>query len=680
VLDAGCAPVQQSVLDIDDLSVTLQTRQGRLPAVEQVDLRIAPGETLCLVGESGSGKTVTAMSVMRLVDTKGGRITQGAIRLEGRNLAELTQRQMSELRGRRIGIVFQDPMTAFDPVFTVGRQIAEVVQRHQRVGRSEALARAMELLGSVHIPDPVSRAKQHPHELSGGMLQRAMIAMALACGPSLLIADEPTTALDVTIQAQVLTLLRSLQAENGMSILLITHDFGIAAEMADRVAVMYAGRIVEEDEVGAIFARPAHPYTRALLASIIGVMRPHGSSRGGARLEAIEGALPGLADLPLGCRFHPRCQRASTRCSVEAPPQVRTETGQIACWHPYDEPLPDRLPAAQPYANGAASSQGGAAPTLLRAEALTKTYTLGSAWFGRKKNLRAVDGVSLDIARGETLGLVGESGSGKSTLGRLLLHLERPSSGRVMLDGQDLGRLPGKQLRAARRHMQVVFQDPYGSIDPRWSLGNIIAEPLLVHETLTKSQRRARVRSLLAEVGLDPAWDTRFPHQLSGGQRQRVAIARAIALRPRFVLADEALSALDASVQAQVVNLLQDLKERLGLTYLFIAHGLHVVRRLSDRVGVMYLGRLVEIGPAEEVFRHPAHPYTQALIAAIPAPDPSRRKEFVAIPGEIAASGERPAGCRFHPRCAFAAARCREEAPQLESVTDSRTVACHFPL
>jgi peptide/nickel transport system ATP-binding protein len=666
--------VQQSVLEIDDLSVALTTRQGKLPAVEQVDLRIAPGETLCLVGESGSGKTVTAMSVMRLIDRKGGRITQGAIRLEGRNLASLTQREMSELRGRRIGIVFQDPMTAFDPLFTVGRQIAEVVQRHQRVGRAEAFARAVALLGSVHIPNPGARARQHPHELSGGMLQRAMIAMALACGPSLLIADEPTTALDVTIQAQVLMLLRSLQIENGMSILLITHDFGIAAEMADRVAVMYAGRIVEEDEVGAIFARPAHPYTRALLASIIGVMRPRG-----ARLDAIEGALPGLGDLPPGCRFHPRCQHAGARCAVEQPAPTPTDTGHVACWHPYQEVLADPL-AAEPAAVQEAARPRAPSPTLLRAETLTKTYALASGWFGPRAVVRAVDGVSLDIEQGETFGLVGESGSGKSTLGRLLLHLERPTSGRVFLDGVDLGALPAAKLRAARRHMQVVFQDPYGSIDPRWSLGDIIAEPLEVHETLSKAERRARVQSLLAEVGLDPAWDTRFPHQLSGGQRQRVAIARAIALRPRFVLADEALSALDASVQAQVVNLLRDLKEKLGLTYLFIAHGLHVVRRLSDRVGVMYLGRLVEIGPAEEVFRNPAHPYTQALIAAIPEPDPSRRREFRPIAGEIAAAGSRPSGCRFHPRCAFAVARCREEEPQLAAVAENRSVACHFPV
>jgi peptide/nickel transport system ATP-binding protein len=498
--------------------------------------------------------------------------------------------------------------------------------------------------------------------------------MALACGPSLLIADEPTTALDVTIQAQVLMLLRSLQIENGMSILLITHDFGIAAEMADRVAVMYAGRIVEEDEVGAIFARPAHPYTRALLASIIGVMRPRG-----ARLDAIEGALPGLGDLPPGCRFHPRCQHAGARCAVEQPAPTPTDTGHVACWHPYQEVLADPL-AAEPAAVQEAARPRAPSPTLLRAETLTKTYALASGWFGPRAVVRAVDGVSLDIEQGETFGLVGESGSGKSTLGRLLLHLERPTSGRVFLDGVDLGALPAAKLRAARRHMQVVFQDPYGSIDPRWSLGDIIAEPLEVHETLSKAERRARVQSLLAEVGLDPAWDTRFPHQLSGGQRQRVAIARAIALRPRFVLADEALSALDASVQAQVVNLLRDLKEKLGLTYLFIAHGLHVVRRLSDRVGVMYLGRLVEIGPAEEVFRNPAHPYTQALIAAIPEPDPSRRREFRPIAGEIAAAGSRPSGCRFHPRCAFAVARCREEEPQLAAVAENRSVACHFPV
>jgi peptide/nickel transport system ATP-binding protein len=662
-----------AILDISGLSVSLATPQGPVTAVDHLDLQIAPGETVCLVGESGSGKTVTALSVMRLIDAKGGRLAGGEVRLEGRNLAALSQRQMSELRGRQIGIVFQDPMTALDPLFTIGRQIAEVIQRHERVGRAVARARAIALLRRVHVPEAERRFEQYPHEFSGGMRQRAMIAMALACGPRLLIADEPTTALDVTIQAQILTLLRELQAENGMAILLITHDFGIAAEMADRVAVMYAGRVVEDAPVLTIFQRPAHPYTRALLGSIIGVTRPRGE-----RLGSIPGSLPGLSQLPPGCRFHPRCNRATAQCEMTAPPLVAHEAGHVACWHKIDGALPRSL-AASLEAPPEKRVQQIAAP-LIEAKALTKTYDLGSKWLAAAHSVRAVDGVSFDIRQSETFGLVGESGCGKSTLGRLLLHLERPSSGKVVFDGTELGTLNAAALRRERQHMQMVFQDPYGSIDPRWNLGDIIAEPLTVHEDVPKAERLERVQGLLAEVGLDPGWHTRFPHQLSGGQRQRVAIARAIALRPRFVLADEALSALDASVQAQIVNLLQDLKERWGLTYLFIGHGLHVVRRLSDRVGVMYLGRLVETGPSEDVFRHPAHPYTRALIAAIPEADPARRRALQAIPGDIESALNRPFGCRFNARCSAATARCREEEPALVPTGGDRAVACHYPL
>jgi peptide/nickel transport system ATP-binding protein len=651
-----------NLLAVDGLSVAL----GKLTAVDRFSLVIGAHETVCLVGESGSGKTVTAMSVMRLIEAKGGRLTEGEIRLEGRNIAALSQRDMTELRGRKIGIVFQDPMTAFDPLFTVGHQIAEVVRRHDGASRREANARAVELLRRVHLAEPELRARQYPHELSGGMRQRAMIAMALACGPRLLIADEPTTALDVTIQAQILMLLRQLQAETGMAILLITHDPGIAAEMADRVAVMYAGRIVEDAPVAEIFARPAHPYTRGLLRSIRGVM---GDRR--TRLEPIPGQLPPLTELPNGCRFHPRCSTATAACSSAAPALLPHGAGHVACWHPAREPMP--VLAAAPARSAAPRV---ATTALLTATALRKHYVLGHG--GRAQLLRAVDGVSLSIAQGETMGLVGESGSGKSTLGRLLLHLEKPDDGQVVFAGQALATLQPDALRRARRDMQMIFQDPMSSLDSRWRIGDIIAEPLVAHERLRAGERRDRARALLEEVGLNPDWADRRPDRLSGGQRQRVAIARAIALRPRFVLADEALSALDASVQAQVVNLLLDLKERLALTYLFIGHGLHMVRRLSDRIGVMYLGRLVEIGPAEEVFRAPAHPYTQALVAAIPEPDPARRQVFRAVAGEIP-SAAAAAGCAFAPRCPRARARCLEEAPAVREIALLREAACHEP-
>lgn len=614
-----------ALLHLDDLSVDLRTRAGRVNALDAIDLSIGAGETVCLVGESGSGKTVTAMSVLRLIDHKGGKIRQGAVNFEGRDLARLSQRRMNDLRGRRIGIIFQEPMTAFDPLFTVGAQIIEVIQRHLGLGTRAARKKAIALLERVHIPKPELRIDQYPHELSGGMRQRAMIAMALACEPSLLIADEPTTALDVTIQAEILRLLKELQAETGMAILLITHDLGIAATVADRVVVLYAGRIVEDAPVEQLFERPAHPYTRGLLQSVIGDELVPGS-----RLPAIEGGIPDLAHLPSGCRFHPRCPRATRQCELAPPPLEQNGAGRIACWHPHDDErtLPVQGVFAQARSLPAIDVER---VPLVRATDLHKHYRLGSRWFGADRSgVHAVDGVSLDLHEGETFGLVGESGSGKSTLGRLLLKLEDATSGTIEFQGRDLTTLPGQELRGLRRHMQMIFQDPYGSLDPRWTVSAIIGEPLAVHDNLSRSERKERVRALLELVGLDPRWDERLPHQLSGGQRQRVAIARAIALNPRFIVADEAVSALDVSVRAQIVNLLQDLKEKLGLTYLFIGHDLSLVRHMSDRIGVMYQGKLVEVGPAEEVFRDPAHPYTRKLLAAIPKLDPVARRPLPA--------------------------------------------------
>ena len=521
------------------------------------------------------------------------------------------------------------------------------------------------------LTDPDLRVNQHPHELSGGMRQRAMIAMALACDPLLLIADEPTTALDVTIQAQILHLLKDLQAENHMAILLITHDLGVAAAIADRVVVMYAGRVAEQGAVEQIFARPAHPYTRGLLRSVLGALAPRGEP-----LPAIAGAIPTLSDQPSGCRFHPRCERASVQCRLAVPPLQAHGLGQVACWHPHEDAVvvPDPvqgLPVAQvPRDPG---------PTLVEISDLSRHYTSGSRWSrGGQRVVRAVDGVSLAIREGETFGLVGESGSGKSTLGRLILHLEAPSTGSVHFAGTDLASLGKGDLRALRREMQVVFQDPYGSLDARWTIGRILAEPLAVHGIGTGAERAERAAALLDLVGLDPSLINRYPHQLSGGQRQRIAIARAIALGPRFLVADEAVSALDVSVRAQVLNLLQDIRERLGLTYLFIGHDLHVVRHVSDRIGVMYLGRLVEVGPADELFRAPAHPYTQALIAAIPEPDPRLRHAPPRLSGEIPSPSNLPTGCRFHTRCPVATARCRAEDPLARVIAPDRIVACHL--
>jgi peptide/nickel transport system ATP-binding protein len=659
-----------TLLELHDLSVSLQTGAGPTEIVRSIGLGVGAGEIVCLVGESGSGKTLTALSITRLVDYRGGKITQGEILLDGRNLAQLSQNQMSELRGDKIGLVFQEPMTAFDPLFSIGEQIVEVLVRHRGLNRKAARAEAAALLARVKLPDPQLRVDQYPHQLSGGMLQRAMIAMALACGPELLIADEPTTALDVTIQAQILQLLLDIRAETGLSILLITHDLGVAASIADRVAVMYSGRIVENGPVAQILAQPAHPYTRGLLQSVIG-----GHLRRGERLYAIPGTVPSLTDLPSGCHFHPRCAKASERCRSEVPPLARTDASELACWHPHREPIAIRQNQA-----GAPVAVSTPGRVLFDVQDVHKHYRAGGGWPGlHRPVLRALDGVSFQIREKEVFGLVGESGSGKSTLARVLLQLERATAGRIDFDGEDITRFTQARLRRARRDMQMIFQDPHGSVDPRWKIGDIIGEPLAVHEGFNAAERREKVILLMRQVGLDPAWVDRHPHQLSGGQKQRAAIARAIALKPRFVLADEAVSALDVSVRAQIINLLQDFKEELGLTYLFIGHSLELMRHISDRIGVMYLGRLVEIAPADALFRQPAHPYTRGLIDSIPSLDPARRKQG-GIGGEIPSPTQPPGGCRFHTRCPFAAARCREEDPQLAAYADQRAVACHFPL
>jgi peptide/nickel transport system ATP-binding protein len=653
-----------ALLDIRALSVAAQRKAGPVGLVDAVSLAIAPGEIICLAGESGSGKSLTALSVMRLAEYRGAALVQGEIRFEGRDLARLSQAEMSALRGRRIGLISQEPMAAFDPLFPIGAQIAEVLVRHLGLGRAQARARGVELLARVKVPDPAVRAAQYPHELSGGLLQRALIALALACDPALLIADEPTTALDVTIQAQILDLLKEISADSNLSVLLITHDLGAASRIADHVAVMYAGRIAESGPAAAILARPVHPYTQGLLRAVI-----NETSTQGGRLHAIPGSMPAAHEFPAGCRFHPRCAQSSARCATERPPLTLAGETEVACWHQQILPPIATVPAAPACATPAQK------PVLVQAERLTRHYQLHGA---SAKILRAVDDVSLSINEGEVFGLVGESGSGKSTLARLLLQIEPPTSGKVLFAGEDLARLAPSALRRARRDMQMIFQDPAGSLDPRWRIGESIAEPLRIYDVDNATGRHARVAELLRQVGLDAGWAGRLPHRLSGGQRQRVAIARAIALRPRFIVADEAVSALDVSVRAQIVNLLQDIKTALGLTFLFIGHDLALMRHISDRIGIMYLGRLVEIGPANEAFRAPAHPYTRGLIASIPVIGQAPRAALLA--GELPSATNPPPGCRFHTRCPLATPRCRDEEPVLTAQGGGRAVACHFPL
>lgn len=671
------------LLDLQHVTVDFQSKNGLLTAIRDVSLQIKAGETVCLVGESGSGKTITSKAIMRLIDYEHGQISEGNIVLDGVNLTKLSQHELRGLRGKKMAMIFQEPMAAFDPVFTIGNQIMEAILEHQQVKKDVAWKQAIHLLERVGIPEPALRMKQYPNELSGGMLQRAMIAMALACGPELLIADEPTTALDVTIQSQILQLLQELKAEYQMSILLITHDMGIAAEMADRIIVMYAGRVVEQATSEQLFEKPHHPYTRGLLRSITTI-----DSHRGNRLFSIEGSIPPLTDMPSGCRFHPRCPYATQKCLLDEPPLFEINGRQTACWHGEQlvesedgigksEVMPPIAVIEPKHDQHHSTLQR---QLLFDVKGLSKAYPVGKGLLQRASSLiHAVDDVSFTIEKGETFGLVGESGSGKSTLGRVLLQLEKASKGSIRFQGLELTQLKTAELQKVRRDMQVIFQDPYGSVNPRWQIGDIIGEPLMVHEDLDATVRRERVEALLEAVGLKRGWYERYPHEFSGGQRQRIGIARAIALNPSFVLADEAVSALDVSVQAQIVNLMQDLQRDLGLTYLFIAHGLHIVRHISDRIGVMYLGKLVEIAASEELFLHPAHHYTKGLIASIPVPDPKQKREPFSLQGEIPSPANPPSGCRFHTRCPAATARCKEEPPAWQEIQRGHWVACHHP-
>jgi len=689
----------RSLLRVQHLAVAFGTTDKPLVAVDDASFEVRAGETVCLVGESGSGKTVTALSILRLEGQRNGRILAGDVHFDGRSLIDIDARSLDRLRGGRIGMIFQEPMTAFDPVFSVGDQIIETILRHERVSRRAARERTLSLLERVHIPDAALRMRQIPQQLSGGLRQRAMIAMALACGPELLIADEPTTALDVTVQAQILALLKELQQTDKLAILFITHDLGVAAEMADRVVVMYAGRIAEQAPVHGLFSRPAHPYTRGLLRSAVPLDGPRAR-----QLTAIAGSIPRLTELPSGCRFHPRCAYATDRCREHAPALTawhdinhahrathaqngvatvaKTSAREVACFYPLADTLSDPpLTAAEVRSNPLTEQSAAARTPLIEAQNLTKHYALHSGLWGPRDRVRALDGVSFAIEKGETLGLVGESGCGKSTLGRVLLSLEPATRGHVLFQGQAVDGLHGSARKRVQREMQMIFQDPYGSIDPRWRAGDIIAEPLRAHERASRQHIEQRVEELLELVGLPKSARTRYAHEFSGGQRQRIGIARAIALRPQFIVADEAVSALDLSVQAQIINLLVGLRERLGLTTLFIGHGLHVVRHVSDRIGVMYLGRLVELAPADALFDQPLHHYTRALLAAIPAADPNERGAALSIGrGELPSQTRPPSGCHYHPRCPAATERCRTEAPALHPQSLLRQVACHYPL
>ncbi|GAA4370640.1 ABC transporter ATP-binding protein [Paeniglutamicibacter cryotolerans] len=738
------------LLEIRDLSTDIRLSKSVVHALDHVTMHVDSGECLGLVGESGSGKTMTAMSIERLLPP-GGQITNGQIIFDGEDLVQLGEPRLREIRGGDIGMIFQDPMTSLNPVQTIGEQVAEPLMLHRNMGKAAALKEVVEMFGLVGIPSPAERIKQFPHQLSGGQRQRVMIAMALICQPKLLIADEPTTALDVTVQKQILELVSRLRVELNMAMILVTHDLGVIAGNADRVVVMYAGKIAEMADVHTLFLAPKHRYTDALFEAL-----PERAAGTGERLYSIPGLPPDLTEPPPACRFAPRCRFAVDLCRTMVPPVTTFQTAagpqEYACFVPRTTPLavpeqvdlrtvvPElaRVEAAeleagtdlsdavqgtgpdkgqQPAAQGAAEADLGSwvAPRtfipadgtpLLQIQSVVKDFpvTAGAILRRHVGDVSAVADVTLAIPRGSTLGLVGESGCGKTTLGRLVVGLEEPTDGHILFRGRKISKLRGKEAKEGRRNVQFMFQDSYASLDPRMRVRQILREPLDIQHVGTPSDRNERVDELLAAVGLPARAAERYPHEFSGGQRQRIGLARALALQPGLIVADEPVSALDVSIQAQVLNLMKDLQRDRELTYLFISHDLSVVRYLSDVIAVMYLGRMVEVGPAAEVYSRPQHHYTRGLIDTIPIPDPivERQKAKLGVRGELPSAINPPSGCRFRTRCPMAQDICARVVPLLQpgggsepisaqAVADATDLAaargtvphltaCHFPI
>ncbi len=675
------------VLQLRDLRTEFHLRRGSVVAVDGVSFDVDEGECVGVVGESGCGKSTTGLSIMRLLPVNG-HLTGGSVTLLGRDLAGLDEREMRSVRGDEVALIPQDPMTSLNPTMTIGRQIAEGVLLHRDVSRQQARTRALEVLRQVEMPQPEERLAQFPHELSGGLRQRVMIAMALACEPKLLIADEPTTALDVTIQAQILDLIDDLRQRLRMAVVLITHDMGVIAGRTDRVVVMYAGKVAEEAETGELFGRIRHPYSQALLASV-----PKLEQRRDERLLSIPGLPPDLSRTIVGCRFAPRCQFATDECRTVEPGLSAdgSPSGiphRFACFHPVD---PDAgIPVTEVHAPASVSTvvadDGPDGIPIIEVADLVKEFPVMAGGVFRRQvgSVKAVSGVSFAIRKGETFGLVGESGCGKTTIGRLLVALEQANSGSIRFEGLELSNLRGRDLGGHRRDLQLMFQDPYASLDPRMRVGSIIREPLRVNKVGTGAEQEEKVRSLLDEVGLSRSAVERYPHEFSGGQRQRIGLARALALGPKVIVADEPVSALDVSIQAQILNLMKDLQARHGLTYLMISHDLAVVRYMADTIGVMYLGKIVELGPARAVYERSAHHYTIGLLNAVPVADVAVARERAAgrvrVEGELPSSMFPPKGCRFNTRCPAVQPRCIEEEPLLQDFGDGHLAACHFPL
>ena len=668
------------LLQIKDLHTDIEIRSGVVRALSGVDLHVNPGETLGIVGESGSGKTMTALSLMGLLP-QGGKVSSGSIILDGQDLTKMPLHLKRKMRGTKVGMIFQDPLTSLNPTMKIGLQVCEPLRVHEKLSKRAALARAVEILKRVGMPRPEVVINNYPHQLSGGMRQRVMIAMALVCKPRILIADEPTTALDVTTQMQILDLIDELRDEYKMGVILITHDLGVVAGHTDRVAVMYAGRIVETAPTKTLFTEPKHRYTSSLMAAL-----PERALAAGTKLFSIPGAPPSLTNLPKGCRFAARCLWATDECRAGYPDLSGDENHTFSCFHPVQEG--DESPAVLQAMMDSGKAEDAVDATgqishevLLDVKEASREYeSPGSGFFKRDKGVvSAVDRVSITVNKGETYGLVGESGCGKSTVGRLIAGLERPSGGAIELDGRDLATLKGRNAVRIHRDVQMMFQDSYAAMDPRMRIDQILAEPMSIQKTGNARQIAERIMEILEQVGLTEEILDRYPHEFSGGQLQRIGFARSLTLAPDLIVADEPVSALDVSVQAQVLNLMKDLQQELGLSYLFISHDLAVVQYMADRIGVMYLGRIVEEGPAREVVNNPKHPYTKALIDSIPVPDPefAHDESAIKLTGEPPSAVNPPKGCRFRPRCPFAGEECKVQ-PMLTDET--HRVACHHPL
>jgi peptide/nickel transport system ATP-binding protein len=659
------------VLEVDDLRTWFFTSQGIARAVDGVSFSIRESETVGIVGESGCGKSVTALSVMRLLEDQA-RIVSGAIRFRGRDVIAMEPAELRAMRGGDVAMVFQDPMTSLNPVIRIARQLSEAMTIHGQSGAAAA-RRGIGLLGSMGIGSPERAMRSYPHQFSGGMRQRVVLAMGMSNEPALLLADEPTTALDVTIQAQILDLLGDLNRDFGTAIVLISHDLGVIATICTRVIVMYAGEIVEQGPTAEILVNPRHPYTWALLNARPGL----DTDRGDRRLTTVEGAPPDPLSQPPGCRFASRCPFRQPVCD-DHPPLLDAGPERLArCWLAGEQPFERH---ARPSKDTAAEFVPAATP-IMEVKGLVKHFHLRGGLLNRSHLVRAVDGVDLTIERGEIMGVVGESGCGKSTFARTLVRLFKPDSGSIRFDGQEISTASAATMRPLRRRLQMIFQNPYASLNPRMTVEAILAEPLRYHGlTADAVQTRRRVDELLGLVGLGAGARERYPHEFSGGQRQRISIARALAVEPDFIVADEPISALDVNIQAQIVNLMIDLRERFGLTYLFIAHDLAVVRHICDRIMVLHLGQVAEIAPADDLFTAPLHPYTRYLISAQPAlHGPVRGGDRLKLTGEPANAIDPPSGCRFHTRCPIAQKICADVVPPLRLLRPRHQAACHFP-